>query len=144
MPAVCETLGVRFEYPENWSLDSSEAEGEGGQIVLASPETALWQLSRYSRSAEFEPLFDEALAAFRKEYRDLEVTPAPRETIEGVELVGYDVNFIFLDLTVTVWIRGFRTVQGTFVLVCQAEDREFDKVALVFQAMLASLLRRTR
>lgn len=143
MPAVCESLGVRFDYPENWTVDDSAAEGEGGQVVVAGPETAMWQLSRYGRYAELEPLFDEALAAFRKEYRELEVSPAS-ETVEGFELEGYDIEFIYLDLTVTIWLRGFRTPRGTFVLVCQAEDRELARVAPVFKAMLASLLRNER
>jgi len=140
MPAVFSRSDLRFEYPENWSLDDSDDQSGSEQVVISSPETAFWHLSRHSPEVELEPLFDEALAALRSEYQDIEVEPA-HERLEDHDLEGFDVNFICLDLTNTCRLRACRTPSATFLLICQAEDREFHRVSAVFQAMLASLLR---
>jgi len=141
MPAVFEQLGLRFEYPDNWSVDQFEEEEGDEQVVITSPNTAFWHLSKHPADAEVEPLFDEALAALRTEYSDMEVEPAAEDELEGYPLQGFDVRFICLDLTNTCWLRAVSTGSATYLLLCQAEDREFEQVRLVFHAMLASLLR---
>jgi hypothetical protein len=87
-----------------------------------------------------EPLFDEVLAALRSEYDEIEVEPED-ELIEGQLVTGFSVNFFYLDLTNTCWVRGIETAEANYLLVCQAEDREFPQAGLVFNAMLASVLR---
>ncbi len=139
MPALFEQLGLRFEYPENWAIEET-SEGEVEQVLVSSPNTAFWHLSKYPQGTDLEPLFDEAMAALRSEYKDMETEPAD-DTVDGRALTGFDVSFICLDLTSTCWLRGFQTSEATFLLICQAEDAEFAKVSLVFQAMLASVLR---
>ena len=140
MPAAFDQFGFCFEYPENWSVDQSDECEESEQVVISSPETAFWHLSRHAPDVELETLFDEVLAALRSEHHDIEVEPV-RDSLEGVELEGFDVNFICLDLTNTCWLRACRTPTATFLLICQAEDREFERVSPVFLAMLASMLR---
>lgn len=140
MPAVFEKSGIRFEYPENWTVDHSD-DGEGGdQVVVSSPETAFWHLSQHPREVELDPLFDEVLATLRSEHQDIEVEPT-RNDLEDFELEGFNVNFICLDLTNTCWLRACRTPSATLLLICQAEDREFERISAVFLAMLASVLR---
>jgi len=144
MPSAFEQSGLRFEYPENWSLDhvsDDSWQDSVEQVVVSSPNTAFWHLSKYPRETELEPLFDEALAALRSEYRDMETEPAGDAALEDCLLTGFDVNFICLDVTNTCWLRGFQTEDATYLMICQAEDCEFAQASLVFQAMLASLLR---
>lgn len=143
MPAVYEQPGIHFEYPDNWlveqqSLDPLTVAGE--QVVVSSPETAFWQLSKHPPEAELEGLFDEALSALRSVYKEMEVAPAS-DTLEDRLVAGFDVNFYCLDLTNTSWLRGFKTPSATYLLLCQAEDSELERVGPVFRAMLASLLR---
>ena len=80
------------------------------------------------------------IAALRKEYREIEVLPAT-DALEGRELTGFDVNFFYLDLVVSIWLRAVPTPQGLYMVMCQAEDRELQQVGPVFRAMIASLLR---
>ncbi len=153
MPSVFEQRGLRFEYPENWILDGTfdeASEDQVEQVIVSSPNTAFWHLTKYSHEAdnheadnhvELESLFDEALAALRTEYQDMETEPTGDLLVEDRQLTGFDVGFICLDLTNTCWLRGFQTADATYLLLCQAEDREFAQVSPVFQAMLASLLR---
>jgi hypothetical protein len=141
MPAICEKLGLRFDYPDNWQLEAQvDEQGEGGGLVLISPETAFWQISRRPTDTDLEPLFDEALAALRAEYHEIEAE-AVTQQIENRQLVGYDVNFYCLDLTNTYCLRGFKTPDATYLSLFQAEDREFQRVAPVLQAMFTSLFR---
>lgn len=143
MPAVFDQLGLRFEYPENWSLDEQVSESSSSaeeQVIVSSPETAFWQLCKHPSQTDLEPLFDEALSALRSEYQQLEVEPA-NDTLDSTVVEGYNVNFYCLDFTNTAWLRGFKTPEATYLLLCQAEDQEFKTVGPVFLAMLASLLR---
>jgi hypothetical protein len=140
MPATFDQHGLRFEYPDNWSVEQGEDFDAEQQVVVSSPHTAFWQLSKHPSGTELEPLFDEVLSALRSEYQDIEVDPAD-EVIEGHLVTGFSVNFFCLDLTNTCWVRGFETPEANYLLMCQAEDREFEHVELVFRAMLSSVLR---
>lgn len=140
MPAKFDQHGLRFDYPDNWSVEQGEGFDGEQQVVVSSPHTAFWQLSKHAAGTALEPLFDEVLSALRSEYQDIEVDPAD-EVIEEHLITGYSVNFFCLDLTNTCWVRGFETPESNYLLVCQAEDREFDQVQLVFRAMLSSVLR---
>jgi len=142
MPAIFEQRDIRFEYPDNWSVEES-SDTQTEQVVVSSPHSAFWQLSKQPAHTAMEGCFDEALAALRSEYHDMEVEPA-HDSIEGHELVGFDVNFICLDLTNTCWLRGFQFADSTYLLLCQAEDSEFEQISPVFRAMLASMLRHLR
>lgn len=143
MPAVFDQLGIRFEYPDNWSVEQQSLDfpsAESEQVSVSSPETAFWQLSKHPPNADLESLFDEALSALRSLYREMEVTPAS-DLVEDRDITGFDVNFYCLDFTNTSWLRGFQTPTATYLLLCQAEDRELERVGPVFRAMLASVLR---
>jgi hypothetical protein len=137
MPALYDNQGVRFQYPENWSLDESEA-GECA-VTVYSPGGAFWSLVWRDLAEDPHELAVEALQALKKEYAETESEPAS-DTLGEQEISGFDVSFYYLDLTNTAIIRGFRTPTASCLLLCQAEDREFRKVEPVFQAMTASLM----
>ena len=80
-----------------------------------------------------------ALDAMRKEYEGLEAEPV-RETVAGHELIGFDMNFFYLDLISTAGIRSLRAGGTTYTVFFQAEDREFAQIGQVFDAMTYSLL----
>jgi len=139
MAALFDQFGLRFSYPENWSIEVTEDSPDNQTVVVFGPATAFWQLSQHPASAELERLFDEALSALRTEYRQIEVEP-DSSTIEGVCLEGFSVHFFYLDLVTTCRLRGWKSEGAVYLLVCQAEDREFSQVEAVFEAILASLL----
>ena len=140
MPATFDQHGIRFDYPDNWTVDQVEETAHGVEVMISSPETAFWHLSRHPADSDLEPLFDEAIAALRSEYQEIEVEPHD-SVLEEHLIEGYAVQFFCLDLTSTCWIQGIESPTATYLLICQAEDREFEEVQLVFQAMLASALR---
>ena len=85
-------------------------------------------------------LLEQVLAAMKDEYAFLEFDTAADE-VEDQPMVGYDINFFCLDLSNTAWFRGFQREGTTYLLFCQAEDREMERVQPVLQAMTVSLLR---
>ena len=139
MPAVFDKLGIRFQYPENWKLEAAKSAAEARTVTVFSPDGGFWTVVQHDRQEDPHQLASTALAAMRQEYAELE-SETVREQIEGVNLVGYDLSFYCLDLLNTTWIRAGRTSRKTYLVLCQAEDREFEKFCEVFRAMTVSLL----
>ena len=154
MPGVFNRFGIHFQYPENWTLETDDAT-PGRQVVsLYSPGGAFWTVALTTAADEPIELAEAALEILQREYDELDSEPV-EETVAGVDLVGFDVNFYCLDLTNTAWIRaGIKTSTGgatgdeptpmRYLILCQAEDREFDQISPVFRAMTISLLSESR
>jgi len=139
VPLKFEKLGISFQYPDNWTLDEEDALAGRRSVTVYSPGGAFWSVAAHPRSADPARLAEAAVEAMKQEYEGLEAEET-REALAGRELIGYDLNFYYLDLINTAQIRCLRTEQTTYTVFCQAEDREFDRIELVFRAMTASLL----
>lgn len=139
MSAQFAEAGLRFQYPENWTLDREGGRCECRSVTVSSPATAFWTLSVHPLASDPAALAEAAEHAMQEEYEDLE-SEETKDQIGGYELVGKNFNFYCLDLTNTAWIRCVRTDRATYTIFCQAEDREFDQVADVFRAMTTSFL----
>ena len=139
MPAEFSKLGIRFQYPENWSLDEDDALEGGQSVSVSSPGGAFWQIVVHPPHTQPSELVRAVLKLMKQEYQQLDAE-AVQEELAGLELRGYDLNFYCLDLTNTALVRAVRTDAATFLILCQADDREFAEVEPVFRAMTASLL----
>ena len=139
MPAVYEKMGIRFLYPDNWTLDEQEAFDGNRSVSVSSPGGAFWSIALHARGTNPDELAATALEILRAEYADAESEEASEE-IAGQPTSGFDVHFFFFDLTNTALIRGFRTAAASCLVLCQAEDREFETLAPVFRAITTSLL----
>jgi hypothetical protein len=140
MPEVFDKLGLRFQYPDNWAVETDQALRGRQSVSVYSPEGAFWTVILQPSGTDPAELAKVTLATMRQEYEDLD-SESVREKVGQTELVGFDVNFYCLDLTNTAWIRAGSTAAATYLILCQAEDREFSAVSHVFRAMTASLLR---
>lgn len=140
MPALFDKLGIRFQYPDNWTLDEEDAHGGAKSVTVYSPEGAFWSVALHPRHADPHRLANAAVKAMQQEYEQIDAEPV-RETLAGHEMVGFDLNFFCLDLTNTAAVRCLRTARQSLTIFYQAEDREFQKVRAVFLAMTTSLLR---
>ena len=139
MPARFDKLGISFQYPENWTLDDSDALLGRKSVTVYSPGGAFWSVAIHSGSAAPAKLAAAVVEAMTKEYPGLEVDEA-HETVAGHDLIGYDLAFYYLDLINTALVRSLRVGPTTYTVFCQAEDREFEKLEMVFWAMTTSLL----
>lgn len=139
VPAVYDKLGIRFLYPDNWTIDEQEALEGNRSVAVYSPGGAFWSIALHAPDTDPEQLAATALATLQEEYAEAEFEPVVEE-VEDYQLTGYDLNFFYLDLTNTALIRGFRTGDATCLVLCQAEDREYEQVEPVFRAITTSLL----
>lgn len=139
MPAIFDRLGISFQYPENWLLEESSAIADAHTVSLESPGGGFWSVTFWPLPVDPKYVAEEALSAMKEDYDDLEFVPI-EEAVAGFPLLGFDLNFVYLDMTSTSCIRAANTPAGTYLLQYQAEDREFEEVGPVFQAMIVSLL----
>jgi len=139
MPVHFNRLGVSFQYPDNWTLDDSDAVLGRKSVTVYSPGGGFWTLALYSGSDSPDKLASALVDSMREEYQGLEAEPV-EETVANQRLKGFDLAFYCLDLTNTARIRGFRFAHTTYIVFCQAEDREFEQIGRVFQAMTFSML----
>ena len=139
MPGLYEKLGIRFQYPDSWRLDEAEALAGEQSVAVYSPDGAFWSVMIHAPSQDLQALADAALETMKQVYDELDAE-AVEEAVSGMTLVGYDLNFYCLDLTNTAQVRACRTASGVFLILCQADDREFDQVENVFRAITHSLL----
>jgi hypothetical protein len=140
MPAKFERLGIAFQYPDNWTLDDTDAVAGRRSVTVYSPGGAFWTVAIHPRSADPVQLVQAVVATIREEYKEIEMDEA-RETVLGHELIGYDLSFYYLDFVNSAQVRGLRTATATYTVYYQGEDREFDRIQQVFQAMTVSLLK---
>ena len=139
MPAIFEKLGISFQFPDNWTLDEEDALAGRGSVTVYSPGGGFWSVAVHPHSTDPARLAKAAVAAMNEEYEELEAHET-HEAVAGLETVGYDLNFYYLDLTNTAQIRCLRHERTTYAIFCQAEDREFDRIEMVFRAITTSLL----
>jgi hypothetical protein len=138
MPAIFDHLGVQFQYPEGWALEAGD-EADGEEVTVFSPGGAFWSLTIHDDGEPTE-LMDVVVQAMREQYDELD-SEAIEDSIAGQELSGFDLNFYCLDLTNTAQIRAFQRGAKTYLMIWQAEDREFDAIAPIFRAIATSLIK---
>jgi hypothetical protein len=136
MSATYESAGVRFDYPEDWTLEEDKSEG-GHSVTLQSPQTAFLFLSFHPRTTRIEDVLEATLIALREDYPDLE-SEEVNEKIAGVRARGLDIEFFSMDLTNTCRVRSFQTDDNTVLLMCQSTDSELEYAGPVFDAMRQS------
>ena len=139
MPARFDSLGISFQYPDNWTLDDSDALLGRKSVTVYSPGGAFWSVAIHSGTADPAKLAAAIVETMRQEYQGLEAEKA-EESVAGHDLLGYDLAFYCLDLTNTAHVRSLRFAHTTYTIYCQAEDREYEQVKRVFQAMTVTLL----
>jgi hypothetical protein len=139
MPATFNKLGLQFVYPDNWTVDETEALEGAASVTVYSPGGSFWSVSLHPRETPPQELVRSAVQALKQTYDELDTEDVTQD-LAGKKLLGSDVNFYCLDLTNTAQIRAFAAPNFNVVILCQADDREFAEIEQVFQAMTFSLL----
>ena len=139
MPAEFNKMGISFLYPDNWTLDEDDAKAGGESVTVFSPGGAFWSVSVHPPSTDPERLAKAALKAMEEEYKELEIEQA-RQTIADQKMIGYNINFYYLDMTNTASILCFRGTGASYAVFWQAEDRELNSIQDVFLAVTTSFV----
>lgn len=141
MTAVYDKLGLKFMYPENWKL-IDESESESRHVVsLETPDgSCTWAVHVYPSDADRDAVLKEAVGTMRETYEDLEISPSKTE-LGSHEASGIEALFYCLDFLIKAELHVVSLPERLLLFWTQAEDREFEKHNLVFQAISVSLLR---
>ncbi len=134
-----DRYGLAFDHPDNWTVEADDSEGRYAAVTVYSPGGAFWSVSGHAAGGDASTLASAVVDQMRDEYRELDCEPG-EEAIGGSVLAGFNLNFYYLDLTNTARIRTHTTPDAIYLIFCQADDREWDRVAPVFAAMTTSFI----
>lgn len=148
MTASYNKLGIQFLYPENWKL-VDDAEAIPHVISLESPDkSSTWSAHIYDLASAPEDIFRESIDALQDTYSDIEITPIAEEdlrflkqidTVHDGSIKAVEAMFYCLDFLIQAKLYLLSTDSNWFLVLCQAEDRDFDQQELVFTAITTSL-----
>lgn len=138
MPATFESFGIKFLYPENWTIaDRGENEGQDG-VTLELPCGGFFTIEREREGQLTEELIEEISQSIEQDYdeverEDLHLDGAPADE------QAVDFRFYYLDLLIISRLIIVNSGQQTYVVQMQAESRDFDENEPVFNALLKQI-----
>lgn len=139
MQSTYSRNGIHFAFPESWRLETADASHAEQNVSVVSPDGAFWCVRLEPPDVSAAELISHATAAMQEEYPQLDVEIV-NEEIAGQILQGVDMHFFCLDLTNTASLRIFAAEDATYVILIQAEDRQFELLRDVFRAITTSLI----
>jgi hypothetical protein len=142
MLASFDQFGIRFQYPDNWTLEADDLLRGQGAVSVYSPGGGFWSVTVHDPHDDPGDLVDAVVDTMRNMYEDLDAEETT-ETIDGREVSGCEMNFYCLDLTNTATVRVLESSRANYLVLYQAEDREFAELEAVFEAMTASLVKQS-
>jgi hypothetical protein len=137
MTAEYHQHGVQFLYPDNWQLVSDDQRGWPRSVSVHSPQGAFWAVTLDQDSAE--GLLERMVELMQREYEGAECEPISRSVGRWM-FSGVELHFYCLDLLVTAQLLRCAELTQPAVLLLQGEDRDFDRLVQVFDAITLSFL----
>ena len=134
-----DRFGLAFDHPDNWTIDVEDAAGRRAAVTVYAPDGGFWSVSGHEPGGPSRELAAAVVAEMRSQYQELD-SEAAEDRVGGRILRGFDLNFYYLDLTNTAQVRTLETPAAIYLVLCQAEDREWEATAPVFAAMTASFV----
>jgi hypothetical protein len=137
---------IRFEYPAEWEVEVAEDdEADRASITLQSssgnPAFGMITVDGDTGAADPQGLADEALEAMRSEYPGLDLVPVGSgERVGGALVVGYDLEFLSLDMPSACLIRSFRTERRSVLVFAQWSELDEADTGGEFRRLLATLV----
>ena len=139
MPKTYSGLGLQCLYPDNWTLHEDAGDGESAGFLLESAEAAFFSVTQYPWTCSPREVVERAGEAVREEYPDCEIEPVESGLSIG-DSRAVEIRFFLLDLLVVSKLRAFSLNRQTFLVQQQAEDRSYEQLEAVFDAMLHSIV----
>jgi hypothetical protein len=143
MPAQFDSFGVRFLYPDNWTIaDRAEEDGDQG-TTLDLPSGGFVSVDLIAAD-QVEELIEGIVSTIAADYEDLERDEATLEVLpENTPVI--DLRFYYLDLLIVSRLvvlnpAGDEADADALVIQIQAESRDFDKNEPVFDAILKQIV----
>jgi hypothetical protein len=143
MTATYQKHGLQFLYPENWRLSDEGWPELPCSISLESPDgSAFWSVHFYELASDPDEILKNTLDTLRETYPDLEISDCPADSTIPRES-GVEAMFYCLDFLIRIRLEVVRLDRCLALFWYQAEDRQFEQLEMVFQAIGISLIRHT-
>jgi hypothetical protein len=140
MTATYQKLGLTFLYPENWKLTDETDSDLPCSVSLETPAgDAIWSIHIHDFDADPDEILKSTLMTLQETYPDLEASRIDSD-LRQFPGTGIDALFYCLDFLVKARLQVIPTDDYQLLFWFQAEDREFDKLEPVFQAMTVSAI----
>lgn len=131
MPATFDAFGVRFLYPDNWSVaDRGEDEGDQG-VTLDTPGGGFLAIELTDPEMSEDELIEQFYSTIVEDYEDVE----RGEPIISADECVIDFQFYYLDLLICSRLILLDRDDARLMIQIQAESRDFDQNAAVFDAI---------
>lgn len=134
MPAHYEGFGIKFMYPDSWTLES---DSDGYSVFVESPDGAFIAITQCIPKTTAQEALAKARQAMQEDYEEIERESTVKQ-MAGLTLSGEVLRFVYLDLIVTSQLLSLTHSNASYLVQTQAEDREHEKLSPVFDAMLTS------
>ena len=142
MTAKYDRDGIAFQYPENWQVEEEPRTGFPRTISLTAADGAFWSASFYLPDQPLRELQHQCIETIEQEYEDVEIDDIEfdlgEETILATDLQFYCLDFLVHSRVIVTQIGRYHVL-----INWQAEDRDFDKLEVVFKAITFSMLQET-
>ncbi len=144
MTKVYRGIGVACMYPENWELtEDIESEKVVG-FTLQSPNTAFMSIYSYPWTVAPKEAIEQARSALEAEYDEVEFEPIETGLDLGKGVLddtrAGEMRFYYQEMLGAAKLIAFSTDQFTYLVQFQAEDREYEQLERVLDAMVASIV----
>ena len=143
-PGLYRGMNLQFRYPENWTLSEEAEHGQVNAVNVESPDHAFFAINRYRNAADPDVVLEEAVEAMMSEYDNLDEEDNGTIQVHGTACPCRTLRFYFLDLIVACQFVVITDQQDQLLFQFQAEDRDYEKLHLVFQAMMHSAVESIR
>ncbi|NND97797.1 MAG: hypothetical protein HKN47_10765 [Pirellulaceae bacterium] len=138
MPATFESFGIKFLYPDNWTVaQRAEDEGDNG-MTLDMPSGGFFAIEVENEGLDDDEVIAKIADTIKAEYNEVEVEDVTLEGASRGERAA-EMRFYYLDLLIVSRVVLLKATGETLVVQIQAESRDFDENELVFAAILQQI-----
>lgn len=137
MDHVFEGHGIRFEYPDNWTLHE-QASPEEITLTVHASDTSFWSLTLILDRPDPQRVLDSVLKAFREEYseidvysRDLRINDQPSSSCE--------LDFVCHELIGKAFLSAIESPDFTLLVLSQGSDLELGELQPQLEKITGSL-----
>lgn len=156
MPTPFQSNGLRFLYPDNWTIVERSADAGGVGVTLEFPGGGFFSVEQVTDPRDDDSLLAALVDSLKEGYQDAEHEPIPADDFDlsplsprrgdpaavGTEALAgpaAEVRFYYLDLLVIARLMLLHLGPSRYVVQTQAESRDFDRNVPVFQALLKQI-----
>lgn len=138
MPATFESFGIRFLYPDNWTVAARAEDESDDGVTLELPSGGFFSIELEDEGRSDDEVIDRVAATIREEYQEIETEPVILAgASEGETCI--DMRFYYLDLLIISRLILIKLQGETLIIQVQAESRDFDENERVIEAILQQI-----